>query len=83
MGLGHPRIEHGDGLPGAGEALSRGLIGPNQRPTAAVPICWTANRPMMTPSASGTTTGSNAGVATFSPSIALSTEIAGVSRQSP
>jgi len=59
------------------------VTGPNQRPTPAVPTRWTANKAMMTPSAIGTTSGSKAGVATFRPSTALSTEIAGVSRQSP
>ena len=59
------------------------VIGPNQRPTPAVPTRCTANSPTSTPSAIGTTSGSKAGVATFKPSMALSTEIAGVSRQSP
>ena len=59
------------------------VIGPNQRPTPAVPKCWTANSATSTPSAIGTTSGCSAGVATLRPSTALSTEMAGVSRQSP
>ena len=51
--------------------------------TPAVPKCWTANKPTIRPIEIGKTSGANSGVATFRPSTALSTEIAGVSRQSP
>ena len=59
------------------------VIGPNQPPTPAVPNRCTANRATSTAMEIGNTTGSRAGVATLRPSTALSTEMAGVSRQSP
>ena len=59
------------------------MIGPNSWPMPPVPKCCMANRPISTTMAIGRITGWKAGVATFRPSTALSTEMAGVSRQSP
>ena len=59
------------------------MIGPNSRPTPPVPKRCAANRPTISPIEIGTTRSLKAVVATFRPSTALSTEIAGVSRQSP
>src|SRR5688572_16009855 len=57
--------------------------GPNSRPTWAVPRLCSANRPSSTPTVSGSTQRSNTSVPTCRPSIADSTEIAGVSTVSP
>ena len=51
--------------------------------TPAVPKCCRANNPTIRPIEIGTTSGAKSDVATLRPSTALSTEIAGVSRQSP
>ena len=59
------------------------MIGPNSRPTRWVPCRWMAKTPIMIATATGTTYGSNSGVATFSPSIAPRTVIAGVIMPSP
>ena len=59
------------------------MIGPNQAPTLPVPKRCTANRPIRIAADVGTTKGLSAGVITSSPSIAPSTEIAGVSTLSP
>src|SRR5687767_13531139 len=49
----------------------------------AVPRLWTANRPIRMATVIGMTYGLNTGVATWSPSTALSTDIAGVIMLSP
>ena len=59
------------------------IIGPNSAPTRPVPRLWMAKSPTRTTHVSGMTTGLSAGVATSSPSIALSTEMAGVIIPSP
>ena len=59
------------------------MIGPNSLPTVAVPRRWTRKRAISNTSDIGTTYGPKIGVATFSPSTALSTEIAGVITPSP
>ena len=59
------------------------IIGPNSRPTRCVPCCWIAKTPIRITTAIGTTYGSKSGVATFSPSTAPSTVIAGVIMPSP
>jgi hypothetical protein len=59
------------------------ITGPNTAPMLAVPRLWTANRPIRIATVIGTTYGRNIGVATSSPSTALSTEIAGVIMLSP
>ena len=59
------------------------VIGPNQAPTLPVPRDCIANSAMRITTVNGTTYGSNAGVATFKPSIAESTESAGVINASP
>jgi hypothetical protein len=59
------------------------ITGPNSRPTAAVPQRWIPNSTVSTPSAIGTTRCARLGVATFRPSTAESTEIAGVIIPSP
>ena len=59
------------------------MIGPNQRPMPAVPRFCTAYRTTSTAIVSGTTYCSNAGAATSRPSIAPSTEMAGVITLSP
>ena len=50
---------------------------------AAVPRRWTRKSPMMTPRARGMTKGFQAGDATSIPSMADSTEMAGVMTPSP
>ena len=57
--------------------------GPKSAPTRAVPRRCSANRPMTTPTAIGSTYGLNAAVPTSRPSTADSTEMAGVSTASP
>ena len=59
------------------------MTGPKIAPIASVPRRWIANSPMSIAMVSGTTNGEKAGVAIESPSIALSTEIAGVIMPSP
>jgi hypothetical protein len=59
------------------------MTGPNQRPMPAVPWRCTLYRPTSTTMVSGTTYFSRPGVATSRPSIAPSTEIAGVITLSP
>ena len=59
------------------------MIGPKARPTVAVPMRCTANRPTSTATDSGTTQAWSAGSTTCSPSIAPSTETAGVMTLSP
>ncbi len=59
------------------------MTGPNTRPMAATPLCWTRNRPTRITSVIGTTYGPSDGASTFRPSIAESTEIAGVIAPSP
>jgi hypothetical protein len=61
----------------------RSMTGPNTAPTLAVPRLWNRNRPIRMPIVIGTTYGSKKGVATPSPSTALSTEMAGVIMPSP
>ena len=59
------------------------VIGPNKPPTRAVPRRWTRNSAARITTVIGMTYGANTGVATFSPSTALNTEIAGVIMPSP
>ena len=59
------------------------MTGPNSPPTRWVPYCWMKNSPQMMATESGTTYGSASGVTTWSPSMALRTEIAGVIMPSP
>jgi len=59
------------------------ITGPNSRPTRSVPCRWMANTPIRMATVRGTTSCSNTGVATFRPSIALSTVMAGVIMPSP
>jgi hypothetical protein len=59
------------------------VIGPKMAPMPAVPRFWTRKSAARIATVTGTTNGSNAGVATCSPSMALSTEIAGVMTPSP
>src|SRR6185436_17743999 len=59
------------------------VTGPKKRPIFAVPYFWTANNAMITTIVIGTTYDATRVVATLSPSIALSTEIAGVIMPSP
>jgi hypothetical protein len=57
--------------------------GPNTAPIRWVPRFCSQNNPMITPMVIGTTQRSSPGAATFSPSTAESTEIAGVITPSP
>ena len=59
------------------------IIGPNIRPTRCVPCRWIANTPTRMTTVTSTTYGSKNGVATFSPSTAPSTVMAGVIIPSP
>ncbi|MCY1188031.1 hypothetical protein D9M73_290810 [compost metagenome] len=59
------------------------MTGPNSLPMRAVPCFWMRNRPTSTISASGTTQCSIPSKAISRPSIAESTEIAGVIMLSP
>ncbi len=59
------------------------MTGPNNRPMVAVPRRWIANSPIRIASVTGSTKSAKAGVTSFSPSIADSTEIAGVMTPSP
>ena len=59
------------------------MIGPNRPPTRWVPYCWMKKSTQMMATESGTTYGSASGVATCSPSMAPSTEMAGVIMPSP
>jgi hypothetical protein len=59
------------------------MTGPNRRPTASVPKRWIANSAVSTVSVIGSTSDFSPGAATFSPSTAESTEIAGVIIPSP
>ena len=72
------------GAPNAKIATNQiNMIGPNQRPIPAVPWRCTAKSATITPSDIGTMKGWNEGVTTSRPSKALSTDMAGVIRQSP
>ena len=59
------------------------MIGPNARPTAPVPKRWIANSIVRMTRVIGTTRCSREGAATFRPSTADRTEIAGVIIPSP
>ena len=59
------------------------VIGPKKVATRAVPWLWTANRPIRIARLRGSTYGSKAGVTSFNPSTADSTEMAGVMMASP
>ena len=59
------------------------VIGPKKAATFAVPRDCTANSAIKITTVIGTTNSSNAGVATFKPSIAESTDSAGVMMASP
>ena len=59
------------------------MIGPNIRPTLAVPRDWMKNRPIRMAIAVGITKALNPGLTVVSPSTADSTEIAGVIIESP
>jgi hypothetical protein len=59
------------------------MIGPNSRPTKAVPFFWMKKSPIRITTVRGTTTLSMCVEYTLRPSIALKTEIAGVMAPSP
>ena len=59
------------------------MIGPNSRPMLAVPRRWIANNATRIASVTGTMKPAKAGAASFSPSIAERTEMAGVMTPSP
>ena len=59
------------------------MTGPNSRPIRCVPWCWMANRTTRIASVTGRMNDWKPGAASFSPSIAESTEIAGVMTPSP
>ncbi len=59
------------------------ITGPNSLPTTPVPNRWIANSPVSTAIAIGSTSEARLGTATFNPSTADSTEIAGVIMLSP
>ncbi len=59
------------------------ITGPKTPPTRPVPRLWKANRPTRMAMAIGMIQASSAGAATFRPSTALSTEMAGVMVPSP
>src|SRR5215467_11402974 len=54
------------------------MTGPNRRPTAPVPRCWSRNKTTMIAAVIGTTRSDSDGATTLTPSMADSTEIAGV-----
>ncbi len=59
------------------------MTGPNSLPMLPVPYCWIMNNPTSTAIVAGTMKCSNPGAASFRPSIADNTEIAGVMTPSP
>ena len=59
------------------------MIGPNRVPTRWVPYRWPRNRMVISVSEIGSTRSEMPGAATFRPSTAESTEIAGVMTLSP
>ena len=59
------------------------MTGPNSAPMLAVPRRWIMNRPTRMAIVTGRMNGSKSGVTSFSPSMAESTEIAGVMTPSP
>ena len=59
------------------------ITGPKIRPMKLVPFFCMTNRPTRMTTVSGMTAGASDGASTFSPSIAESTEIAGVIAPSP
>ena len=59
------------------------ITGPNILPTRSVPRRWTANRPVRITSVSGMIQAWSRGVTTCMPSMADSTEMAGVMTPSP
>ena len=59
------------------------MTGPNSRPMLAVPRRWIANNPTRIASVAGKMNCSKAGVMSLRPSMADSTEIAGVMTPSP
>ena len=59
------------------------MTGPNSRPMRSVPTACSANSATRMAAATGSTTPPRSGVATLTPSMALSTEIDGVRMPSP
>ena len=59
------------------------ITGPKIRPMKPVPFAWTRNSTTRIATVIGSTAGPRCGASTFSPSTALSTEIAGVIAPSP
>ena len=59
------------------------MIGPNRRPTTCVPCFCSRNKPISTINASGNTHVCSAGAMISMPSMAESTEMAGVITASP
>ena len=59
------------------------MTGPKIRPMKPVPRDWTKNSPIRIATVIGRTSGVSDGASTFSPSTALSTDIAGVIAPSP
>ena len=59
------------------------MTGPKNMPTIPVPRCWMKNKPVRISTVAGTTNGVSDGATISSPSIAESTEMAGVIMLSP
>ena len=59
------------------------MTGPNSRPMLSVPWRWIRNSPIRITSVTGTMNSPKLGATSLSPSIAESTEIAGVMTPSP
>ena len=70
--------------PSAARAANHSSItGPNSLPTTDVPLRWIRNSPVRITSVIGNTNGDSAGAAISRPSMAESTEMAGVITASP
>ena len=61
----------------------RSIAGPKMLPMKPVPLRWTRKNPIRIRTLTGTTIGASCGASIFSPSTALSTDIAGVITPSP
>ncbi len=71
-------------MPSAARTANQPTItGPKICPITPVPCLCMTNRPIRMTMVTGTTTGASDGASTLRPSIALSTEIAGVMAPSP
>ncbi len=67
----------------ASVANQRSITGPKTRPTRVVPPRWMVNSSTSAATVRGTTNGPKAGAATVRPSMAETTEMAGVTIPSP